>query len=164
MEQYVLFEEYFKELEGFMDKKNYTNKEVQEWFWLYHRKNCYEWINIYYANQIVGFLVIELPKTLKAKEKLEITFGLSDYFIAQSYIKKDYRRKNLMSSAVKQYVKQHPGKYGMIWLKRNAAAHKFWKHVFQDIDYTQTGLKLQYQLNPDEMSVGFEPKKVCLFL
>lgn len=76
-----------------------------------------EWIAIEYDGSEVGFLIITKGELLKRGE---------DYRIEESYIKPEYRRKGLMSKAVKEYIAAHPGKYSLQMMLNNINSAKFW--------------------------------------
>lgn len=90
----------------------------------------YEWLDIFSDDgQIVGFLIL-------GKRGRDVPEG-ADYFIEQAYIRKEYRRKGLMTKALERYVRQgHYGKYALWVLEGNVIAQLFWQSVFE---YTLNG-------------------------
>ena len=71
---------------------------------------------------LAGFMVYSLGKCnvigLKSKPV--------DYFIEELYIKPQLRRQGLASGAVKRFLAEHKGTYGIYILDYNAAGKAFW--------------------------------------
>lgn len=117
-QQLKMFLEYIYELRR-MRNESVTDKEIYNMFeelqWEISQGFC-EWIDI----DGVGFIVI--GRGLKCPPDY-------DYYIIDTYIKPENRRKGLVSKTIKKYMNEHKGKYCLEIINANKAAKCFWKSV-----------------------------------
>lgn len=77
-----------------------------------------DWVPIMYNNREVGFLLVITHERLLHNGE--------DYRIEETYVMPKYRRKGLMSKAVKKYFREHHGRYSMQLMNTNLNATLFW--------------------------------------
>ena len=111
---------------------------------------CYKWIPIQDEN---GFLIIGTAPECHPD---------CDYFIVETFLRKEFRGKSIMADAVKRFVKSHKGTYCLWILDKNHYAKKFWHHIFTDVGYRLKDLKVIP--NTFDQSIckqyGYEPDTV----
>ena len=146
-----LYWKYLQELEK-IDGVKWEESDDEKRTWCNDYLTCehYEWIDVRYLDQIIGFLIIGTEPDCHPD---------CDYFICQSYILPEFRMRGLMTKTVTQYVNAHIGKYCMIILKNNHSAKKYWKNLFYDNSYKQMQLSY-FPLRNREEQYGFEPKVI----
>ena len=115
-----MFLEYKRELcamDGFDDLADPIWTYLAD-FDLFNSHKDAEWIPIKYDGKEVGFL-IALGGELVRDETL-------DYYLWDAYVKPSCRRLGLMRQTVENYVRNHPGTYGLVMMDVNEGSHKFW--------------------------------------
>lgn len=116
--------------------------------------NC-TWRNIFdkESGDLVGFLIIGKNGSEKHPD--------ADYGIAQAYVKPEFRKIGLMTSAVHEYLEKHNGIYSLLVIKNNEYALKFWSKLFAGADYKTCNLDERFvNDNGDELVLlGFKPSK-----
>ena len=83
-----------------------------------------------------------------------------DYFISQTYVESNHRRKGLMSAFFKQWLDEHKGAtLCMFIIDKNEGAKKFWFKLMPELGYEP--MKLSDVLPPDGYTTqyGWQPKK-----
>lgn len=80
-----------------------------------------EWIPVKYDGKEVGFLIALSGKLVRD--------NTLDYYLWDTYVKPPYRRLGLMRQTVENYVRNHPGIYGLVMMDVNEVAYKFWGSV-----------------------------------
>lgn len=85
------------------------------------RPDLLEWIPIEVFHKEVGFLLI-------ARGEPYAKHG-EDYRIQETYVKPEYRKRGLMTSAVKSFFKGHPGRYSLEIMVSNPDAGDFWMNL-----------------------------------
>ncbi len=111
------------------------------------------WIDIEENGKIVGFLIMA---------KSPLCHPAVDYYIYQTYVLPEYRKRGLMSQAIRSFMKQYPrSSYCILISKNNKWAMHFWRAFFEALGYTAKPLSLIAGMslvhNPDERLVGYEP-------
>ena len=85
----------------------------------------------------------------------------TDYYIAEAYIKPDYRRQHIMSEIVIDYIKTYGGKYSLFIASKNDTAKQFWQKVFERANYTSLLLSEEPIREPNAhfIQYGYKPKE-----
>ena len=85
----------------------------------------------------------------------------ADYFIAEAYIKPEYRREGIMSDRISDWIKTYGGKFCLFVLSKNEIAKKFWNKLFADLDYEECELRDVgvYSMDDHLIQLGFKPKE-----
>ncbi len=155
-----LYLQYIRELGNYTDYFKSENLSDEKIF--YNARNLLpggesedhvEWLDIKYEGKIVGFLIMA---------RSPLCHPSVDYFIYQTYVHPDYRKKGLMSSAIRSFMKNHPrAKYCIIISRNNKWALHFWQSFFHTLGYTTKPLSLLAGLSllrhDDDLLVGYEP-------
>lgn len=147
-QRYRLYRDYISEIEEIIGAPfNESKQEQKQWCTDYLQADYSTWIDITYDGKIVGFLIITQAPECHPD---------CDYFIAQSFVSKDFRRKHLMSNAVYQYVTTHKGCYCLDILNANTFAYDFWFKMFKDLGYKPINLKdIKSPFDIDVTTYGF---------
>lgn len=137
-EKIMLYYQYLKELYPKMGldlDKEWAGEEAYVYD-LIHSPELYDWIDIYVNEtieatsteemQLVGFLIVGRD---------EACHPFCDYFIAQAYIKKDFRNKGIMTRILKEYVGRHAGDYCLLIANGNPSAEIFWRNRFTELGF-----------------------------
>ena len=84
----------------------------------------------------------------------------TDYYIMDTYIRPDYRRKHIMSEVVIDYIKTFGGRYSLFIASKNDTAKQFWQKVFERANYTSLWLSEEpiREPNPHFIQYGYKPK------
>ena len=101
-----------EEIKAYVDSEFINNKE-------------YKWINLFNDdNTICGFLLIQ---------RREGSNPL--FYISESYILPQERKKGIMLSAIQDFVSRHAGRYQSFVLKGNDEKVWYWKKTFSKCGY-----------------------------
>lgn len=87
-----------------------------------------QWIAVKDGNKEIGFIILGIGRNLER----ELGEPKVDYFIQESYIKPEYRRKGIMTKAVNEMLENHKGIMGLYILKNNKPALAFWHKIIGD--------------------------------
>ena len=79
----------------------------------------------------------------------------ADYFIAQLYVKKEYREKKLAQKAVSAFVSSHPGIYCYDVLLQNLPAILFWRYMEKKYGWEKVKLR---EIRPLYMTADIDAK------
>lgn len=144
-----LYLEYLAELDSFLASPPTESKEeMEQWALDYLSWDYANIIPVIRKEHLVGFLIVcSKPECHPA----------CDWFIAQTYIKKEYRGKGIMSGLAKEYIRNHPGRYCLFIVNNNEKAKKFWMRVFMDLNYSE--FRIADVATPKGcIQFGFQPK------
>lgn len=85
----------------------------------------------------------------------------ADYFIAESYIKPEYRREGIMSDRISDWIKTYGGMFCLFVLNNNEIAKKFWNKLFDDLGYEKFELSDTgaYTMDGHLIQIGYRPKQ-----
>jgi len=61
----------------------------------------------------------------------------TDYYIAELYIEKEYRRQRIAHSVMKSFFEEHPGRYCYFVINGNTPALSFWNRIINDFNATR---------------------------
>ena len=127
-QRHLLYEEYIRDLEMI---KCIPFDETYEEQWCicqgYLERYHYTWIDIYCDDIIAGFLIIGITPDCHPD---------CDYSICQSFVKREYRGKGLMTAAINDFIDAHSlDKYSFVIHDNNAAALRFWRKRFTEIGF-----------------------------
>lgn len=125
--RHELYSDYLKELEAIRGLP-FPDSPDDKWFWCqdYINSDYSNWIDIFSDGLQVGFLIIDTAPDCHPK---------CNYFIAQSFIMPEYRKKHLMTDAVQRFVTEHGGKYCLMIIDKNSYARDFWFKLFDSLGY-----------------------------
>lgn len=84
------------------------------------------WCDIIDEEELCGFVIFAVAPECHPD---------ADYFIAQAFVSPAYRKKGLMTDAVKDFIKLHPGIYCALVIKDNKSANDFWQKLMKSIGY-----------------------------
>lgn len=94
-----------------------------------------EIIGIYDGKKMIGFLIMGTAPNCNPE---------ADRYIAETFLKKEYRGKGIMTNLIKNYTDKFPGMYTLFILHRNKPARKYWTKLF-----TETLNATEYNLQED---------------
>ncbi len=119
----LLYEQYCVELELYDEEEiDYTSDTAQKVAEVYLKQPCFEWIDIFYCGILVGFLIIGRNLDIHG----------NGFYICEAFVLPRYRRKGLMTAAVKKAL---DGYHGMVYyevFRRNLIALAFWRSIFTE--------------------------------
>ena len=92
-------------------------------------------------NEIVGFLL--LGKNGNKHEE-------SDWFIAETYVKKEFQNKGIGKTVVRQLLLKRRGAYCLFILKKNFRARRFWKEIFAECEYEDVSSQFLCEHTPED--------------
>lgn len=156
----TLYKTYINELYNIEGLELLDDDKLEDWFYNLSNNPYMRWIDIYPDSHInnvsmysepIGFLIIgQYPECHPA----------ADYYIVDTYINPEYRRQNIMSEVLLDYIKTYGGKYCLFITSRNDIAKSFWKSIFEKTDYQPIGLSSEPISKPDTHFVhyGYGPK------
>lgn len=81
------------------------------------------------ADNEIGFLVILTGRLIPPN---------LDYYIEDTYIQPEHRRKGIMRKAVEDFINAHEGRYGLEIMDKNKAAHSFWGKIVNERWYGES--------------------------
>ena len=149
-----LYVTYMEELYTIEGLELLSEHKLNEYFTDIIENPYLEWIDIYLPNlnEPVGFLVIA---------KYPECHPDADYYIAETYIKPEYRRQNIMLTTVSNYIKNHTGIYSLFIASKNDVAKKFWERVFKNVNYVPIYLSEEpiREPSPHFIQYGYKPKE-----
>lgn len=87
-----------------------------------------EWHPVKEGDKEIGFIILGIGRNLTRNENEPKV----DYFIQETYIKPEYRRKGIMTKEVEKLLDQHKGIYGLYILSKNKPALAFWHTIIKD--------------------------------
>ena len=88
---------------------------------------------------------------------------LSDWYLAEFYIRPDYRRNGFGTKALMDLTKKEPGKYCLYIIKTNLPAKRFWDHAFREAGYCDNTSDFDQSIAPDGLEFRFySPKEETL--
>ncbi|MBR6402043.1 MAG: GNAT family N-acetyltransferase [Eubacterium sp.] len=123
----LMYKEYVKELSKYdLNMAKMDDLDVLHTVSLYKKQSETDWIDIYYNEKIVGFLIVSTNKYEKRSTE--------DRAICQLYVVPQYRRHGLAKDAVITYLKSHPGIYSYDISDGNNVASNFWYKILKDIN------------------------------
>lgn len=148
--RHKLYADYLSELEKIRGIP-FTDSPDEKWSWCqdYITSPHSRWIDIEANGKIVGFLIIDSAPDCHPK---------CNYFIAQSFIMPEYRKKHLMTDAVQRFVTEHGGKYCLMIIDKNTYARNFWFKLFDSLGYESFYLPIVCDMEEGESQYGFEPR------
>ena len=151
-EKQELYRRYVNELEQYAPLPCRNTAEIREDCDYYINTPGAAWINIFdpETDKLAGFLIIG-----KSPEEKHFQTERS---IAQAYILPKYRRRGLMTKAVKDYVSRHRTTYSLLVLKKNTYAAAFWENLFGKMGYRPMEIfEMDIMDKDDIIQYGFEP-------
>lgn len=107
----------------------------------------YFWIPIIHEKEDIGFLIIATAPDCHPD---------TDYYIAEAYIKEEYRNCGYMLNTIKDFTKKHHGTYCYFVLSKNKDAYRFWNHVIKEIKARPIKLRKVLIDNTNGKDYGFE--------
>ncbi len=148
----LMYDDYIRELAQYTPLLK--NHDINKTFQMYSEYRCeaFTRINVICdgTGVVNGFMVLGIAPN---------THPDTNYFIAEFFIKKEYRRKNIGSKYVLDFIKTHPGKYCMFILDKNEVAKCFWFETFNRAGYKPIKLKDVGCCPPYATQYGFAPKE-----
>lgn len=123
LDRFLLFSSYMEELSLYDPEiRNMTPEEFTSWFNEY-LSDDYCFTDIIVDGHIVGFAIISAPGSSKC-------YDGCDYYIAQAYIRPEYRRRGLMTKTMVDIFSKNKGSYCYEVLAGNDGAKAFWDKLF----------------------------------
>lgn len=156
----TLYKKYINELYNIEGLESLNDEKLEELFYNLSNNINMRWIYIYpdshKTNESkytipIGFLVIgEYPECHPD----------ADYYIVDAYIQPEYRRQNIMSEVLLDYIKTYGGKYCLFIASKNNIAKSFWNSIFEKANYQPIDLSSEPISKPDPHFVhyGYGPK------
>lgn len=166
--RYNMFRDYLQELQEIEEYRYMSDEAILESY-INARSGVTEfWMDIYpdeadkcaarrTKHDIIGFWILGKNGNCHPD---------ADYFIAEAYIKPEYRREGIMSDRISDWIEKHRktgnrnGKFCLFVLSKNEVAKKFWKHVFDRCGYEPYKLSdIADDLNGHLIQLGYKPKE-----
>lgn len=159
-----LFLNYMNELYNIEGLQLLSKQKIKNVFYGIINNQHLKWIDIFPDSHKtnhsgytvpIGFLVIgEFPECHPD----------TNYYIAEAYIKPNYRKQHIMSEVVLDYIKTYGGKYSLFIASKNDAAKQFWNDVFEKAEYMPIELSKEpiAKPNPHFIQYGWQPKNKML--
>ncbi len=124
--RYDMFTSYLDELQTISENPIISDEKKQ---YLYDNITNYEFswrVDVYDGDVVIGFFIIGTGENCHAA---------ADYYIQESYIKPEYRRKGHMTRAISDFINRHVGVYCLFILNNNQIGRVFWHVLFDRIGY-----------------------------
>ena len=122
-----LYTDYCLELNQFYpESKHMTSAEAIENFYEYCRDDRTKWINLFWEQKLVGFVVF-----LKFENEIHV---------AEVYVKPEYRKRGLVTDTILDYISRHDTLYSAVILEKNEYAKQFWTKLFTKAGYHKVEL------------------------
>ena len=166
--RYNMFRDYLQELQEIEEYRYMSDEAILESY-INARSGVTEfWMDIYpdeadkcaarhTKHDIIGFWILGKNGNCHPD---------ADYFIAEAYIKPEYRREGIMSDRISDWIKKYRktgnrnGKFCLFVLSKNEVAKKFWKHVFDRCGYKPYKLSdIADDLNGHLIQLGYKPRE-----
>lgn len=148
-ERHDLYTEYMYELSKFFTK-SVTPEEIEYGFNQQNNSPDIIWNDIFYEKKRVGFVILGIN---------EMCHPDADYFIVNTFVKQQYRRKHLASDTVTRFLQERPGKYCLDIITRNFTAEQFWENTFHKNRYVPIYLRhIPHNTEPGVLTYAWEPK------
>lgn len=125
----TLYNDYLRELENYAPEP--FTETADEIIQKYKRNRCNDIRIIFHEGSPAGFLIIGKHPNCHPD---------CNYFICQSYIAPEYRKKGLMTKALADFEKDHKGRYCLDVLFKNFYARMFWFKRFKELGYVDITL------------------------
>lgn len=93
-----------------------------------HKAFDVKWIAIKDGKEEIGFIILAFGRNLERG----VNEPNVDYFIQDTYIRPEYRRKGIMSKEVNKLLDEYKGIYGLYILYENKPAQAFWHKIIGD--------------------------------
>ena len=155
--RFKLFANYINELYDIEGLPRLSKTEIQNLFnWIYNNP-YFKWIDVRNLctssmsnDDVIGFLIIGEEKECHPQ---------ADYYIAETYIMPEYRRRHIMSEVIMDFIKTYGGKYCLFIASQNSIAKQFWQKIFQQTNYVQFNLpeRTNIEPNPHFLQYGYMP-------
>lgn len=120
-----LYENYMDELE---EKYGVFSDMSAKDILTHYYDDCHVIYPVCDDGELVGFLIIGTAPDCHPA---------CDYYICQTYVLPEHRRKGLMGRLVSEFLKAHPGKYCLDVIDGNSALC-FWNKVFTENGFEET--------------------------
>ena len=147
-ERHDLYVEYIRELNTFLTVP-ITPDEIEYGFNQQNTSYDIMWKDIFYEKKRVGFVIFATG---------DLCHPDTDYFIVNTFVKWQYRRKHLASDTVRQFLAQYPGRYSLDIINRNFVAMQFWEHTFRECGYVPLLLRyIPHNEGPGIATYGWAP-------
>ena len=160
--RYNMFRDYLIELQKIEEYKYIDDAEILDNFIKIRHGDVGHWRDVYPDNanncaahrtkhDIIGFWILGQNRNCNPD---------ADYFIAETYIRPEYRREGIMSDRISDWIKTHGGKFCLFVLSKNEVAKKFWKNVFDRCGYEPYELSgVADDMNGHLIQLGYKPKE-----
>ena len=140
-ERIKIFKNYADELSSIAGELLFTPQEAEKTVVDYSLRDWYEWHDICDNGKEVGFIIIATAPQCHS---------MADFYIANAYVKPEYRKKGLAEKCLKNILDQHPGRYCYNVIKKNKKADEIWKKIFGRAGYEYIDLPLERTFSWDK--------------
>lgn len=155
--RYNMFRDYLIELQKIEEYKYMDDAEILDNFIKMRSGKTEYWQDIYpdqsqrTKHDIIGFWILGQNRNCHPD---------ADYFIAETYIRPEYRREGIMSDRISDWIKTYGGKFCLFVLSKNEVAKKFWKNVFDRCGYEPYELSdVADDMNGHLIRLGYKQKE-----
>lgn len=160
--RYNMFRDYLIELQKIEEYKYMDDAEILDNFIKIRHGDVEHWMDVYPDNanncaahrtkhDIIGFWILGQNGNCHPD---------ADYFIAETYIRPEYRREGIMSDRISDWIKTYGGKFCLFVLSKNEVAKKFWENVFDRCGYEPYELSdVADDMNGHLIQFGYKPKE-----
>lgn len=160
--RYNMFRDYLIELQKIEEYKYMDDAEILDNFIKIRHGDVEHWMDVYPDNanncaahrtkhDIIGFWILGQNGNCHPD---------ADYFIAETYIRPEYRREGIMSDRISDWIKTYGGKFCLFVLSKNEVAKKFWENVFDRCGYEPYELSdIANDMNGHLIQLGYKPKE-----
>ena len=155
--RFNMFKDYIRELHGIEGLREMTDAEILDQYIKIRSGINEAWADIYQEESprtdadLIGFWVHGINGNCHPD---------ADEFIAEAYIRPEYRREGIMSETISNWIKTYGGKICLFALSKNEVAKKFWLSLFEKIGYEPYQLsKVADDMDGHLIQFGFRPKE-----
>ncbi|MCD7871788.1 MAG: GNAT family N-acetyltransferase, partial [Clostridiales bacterium] len=148
LEKIELYKKYVAELDQIAGRGPMPEGQAKNTAEVYINADYAHWENIWAADgKLAGFLVVCREPECHPD---------ADYFIAQLYVRPEYRRQGYAKKAVLGFLGKHSGKYCKLMIEKNTAAYAFWDAIKAEVHAEDVVLAKFVGTEKDgEKQVGF---------
>ena len=147
-----MYKSYKRELWTYTGQ-DYEN-ELEKWFdeMVNNPQMMVKPIRNAHANALIGFLSVE---DLNREQQSE---SGCRWFISEAYILRPYRGQRFMTTAVHDFIAHNKGNLGLVVIKNNTKAMRFWDDVLGSLGYTKE--EVPYLGNDTDTFYRFSEPKI----
>lgn len=143
-----LYKDYAAELDDIANREPMSENKAETIANSFINESYSRWENIWADDkELAGFFIICKENGCHPD---------ADYFIAQLYIRPEYRRKGYAKKTVLEYMRKHRGTYCKFMIKKNHDAYAFWDMIKKEMHAKDVQMPvIPGTLEEGEEQIGF---------